>query len=75
MSDASSLSVLKTRLDMMGGAKMDVGPKKLNGIPDKISWPTEGAHLPLENIPVLPTVKLPDEALRAFEQAQSCLVA
>lgn len=49
---------------------MDVGPKKLNGIPDKISWPTEGAHLPLENIPVLPTVKLPDEALRAFEQAQ-----
>lgn len=50
---------------------MDVGPKKLNGelngIPDKISWPTEGAHLPLENIPVLPTVKLPDEALRAFE--------
>lgn len=70
MSDASSLSLLKTRSDMMGGAKMDVGPKKLNGIPDKISWPTEGAHLPLENIPVLPTVKLPDEALRAFEQAQ-----
>lgn len=53
---------------------MDVGPKKLNGeingMPDKISWPTEGAHLPFENIPVLPTVKLPDEALRAFEQAQ-----
>ena len=57
-----------------GGAKIDVGPKKLNGelngIPDKISWSTEGTHLPLENILVLPTGKLSDEALRAFEQAQ-----
>ena len=53
---------------------MDVGSKKRDGepneVPDKISWSTEGAPLPLKNIPALPTVKLPDEALGAFAQAQ-----
>lgn len=53
---------------------MDVGPKKRDGepneVPDKISRPTEGVPLPLKNIPALPTVKLPDEALGAFAQAQ-----
>ena len=53
---------------------MDVNPKKLDGepnkTPDKISWSTEGTPLPRKDIPVLPSVKLPDETLKAFAQAR-----
>ena len=53
---------------------MDVESKKLDGEPnetsDKISWSMEGAPFPFKNIPVLPMLKLPDEALGAFAQAQ-----
>ena len=53
---------------------MDVGPMghgvETDEAPDTISWTTVGTFLPFNNIPSLPTVKLPDETLRAFAQAQ-----
>lgn len=53
---------------------MDVEPMGHGGetdeAPDKIIWTTVGTSLPLKNIPSLPTVKLPDETLRAFAQAR-----
>lgn len=39
-------------------------------MPDKIYWSEQGAPLSLENIPVWPKVKLPDETLKAIAQTQ-----
>lgn len=53
---------------------MNIEPKKLDGelneAPDKICWSEVGAHLSPKNVPALPKVKLPNETLRAFAQAQ-----
>lgn len=53
---------------------MNVEPKKLDGelneAPDKFYWSEVGAHLSPKNVPALPKVKLPNETLRAFAQAQ-----
>lgn len=51
---------------------MNKEPKKPDGepneMPDKIYWSEQGAPLSLENIPVWPKVKLPDETLKAIAQ-------
>lgn len=66
--------VLGGKAEHDGGAKMDVESKKLDGEPnktsDKISWSTEGAPFPFKNNSGLAMLKPPDEALRAFAQAQ-----
>lgn len=53
---------------------MNKEPKKPDGepneMPDKIYWSEQGAPLSLENIPVWPKVKLPDETLKAIAQTQ-----
>lgn len=66
--------VLGGKAEHDGDAKMNVESKKLDGEPnktsDKISWSTEGAPFPFKNNSGLAMLKLPDEALRAFAQAQ-----